>query len=388
MGYDISHHALDLRLLREQLVPALKGAPLSDAFLSGIVARSRVSGRANEWGLRVVNLDHKISHLQRQVAPSVKYRRERPAKGWFDRLRGKKDVFETDFQYTSGLPGFDSDLSVWGRPFFIAEPGVDAALDAYQAFLGLSGNDLSEVDALCLRQLQALESRRDRIAPEVSAEARAVLDDIYPLAAHLPELDEEDRGEVDPAATIARMNALLALQQRAWALRDTDEEIESEEDEEPISARDLAAQAPFWLVNMAAQALPGWMSRGHVWPTALLEKIGVSTKGIFRSPSVLFDELLGRVKGEGLMPDTIVENFSLGGYVRPEDVSRLRELLLANERALVFAWEDIENPTELDFERASADFRKIIETVTLAERGGHAFIEAAEVYSGFMGVMN
>lgn len=36
----------------------------------------------------------------------------------------------------------------------------------------------------------------------------------------------------------------------------------------------------------------------------------------------------------------------------------------------------------------SADYKKILEPVVLAERNGYGFIEAAEIYSGFMGVMN
>jgi hypothetical protein len=36
----------------------------------------------------------------------------------------------------------------------------------------------------------------------------------------------------------------------------------------------------------------------------------------------------------------------------------------------------------------SADFTKILEPVLWAEQKGYGFIEASEVYSGFMGVMN
>jgi hypothetical protein len=34
------------------------------------------------------------------------------------------------------------------------------------------------------------------------------------------------------------------------------------------------------------------------------------------------------------------------------------------------------------------DYQKILEPVVFAERNGYGFIEAAEIYSGFMGVMN
>ena len=41
-----------------------------------------------------------------------------------------------------------------------------------------------------------------------------------------------------------------------------------------------------------------------------------------------------------------------------------------------------------EFEDVSADNKKILEPVVLAERKGYGFIEAAEIYSGFMGVTN
>jgi hypothetical protein len=36
----------------------------------------------------------------------------------------------------------------------------------------------------------------------------------------------------------------------------------------------------------------------------------------------------------------------------------------------------------------AADYTKILEPALLARRNGYGFLEAAEVYSGFMGAMN
>jgi hypothetical protein len=42
----------------------------------------------------------------------------------------------------------------------------------------------------------------------------------------------------------------------------------------------------------------------------------------------------------------------------------------------------------VDPERVTTDYKKILESVVFAERKGYGFIEAAEIYSGFLGVLN
>jgi hypothetical protein len=42
----------------------------------------------------------------------------------------------------------------------------------------------------------------------------------------------------------------------------------------------------------------------------------------------------------------------------------------------------------VDPERVATDYKKTLESVVFAERKGCGFIEAAEIYSGFLGVLN
>jgi hypothetical protein len=216
-----------------------------------------------------------------------------------------------------------------------------------------------------------------------------MLDALYPLADHLPELKGDNRKDASFADTRRRLAAMIESYREAWTHRGTERLIESEVFEEPTSAADMARGAPYMLLNLAAQVLPGWMGRGYVWPTQLFEKIGVGVSHVFEKPTALFEPLVRAFPEiEEGFSTTIFQNYSLGGYVRPANVAVLKALLEKHRRELILAWIEPEQAADADLDELSADYRKILEPVTLAERQGHGFIEAAEIYSGFMGVMN
>lgn len=84
---------------------------------------------------------------------------------------------------------------------------------------------------------------------------------------------------------------------------------------------------------------------------------------------------------------TIPCNYSLGGYVPPEKIGAFVALLETHRTDLILAWSDSKDPAGID-DMLAADYTKILEPALLARRNGHGFLEAAEVYSGFMGAMN
>lgn len=391
MGYDISNHAVDVELIQQRLIPALGGRGSIDDILARAAGLSAISARANQWGLRVTRLSHAISDKQRELGFERTIAVPKKNAGWLDRVLGRSRTEEIRVpELTTGLPGFDPDLCVWGRPFFIVADSTDEALAELDRYMKCPPNDLARVDAIAGQMIAKLESKRREIGPDVRSEIVAVLDSFQPIAEHVPDLEEGDGGNVDIDATRRRLADHFAAIQKTWAARDTDQMIARGEDgDEPVPAAELAVTVPYALLNLAAHVLPGWMGRGYVWPTALFEKIGVDVSAIFETPTALFEPLVRDFPNvETGFHTTIPENYSLGGYVRPENIAALKALLLKHERELILAWTEPGTATALSLEELSADFRKILEPVTLAERHGYGFIEAAEVYSGILGVMN
>jgi hypothetical protein len=362
MGYDISNHAVDTRLMTERLIPAL----LRQASIGDLLDRASnlavVAAQANRWGLRVTQL--------------------------CDDLWAKQD--DAGIEETLRLPGFHSDLSVWGRPFFIVADTVDESLAAFASYMECSHEDLAAVDRIAASMLAKLDAQRSLLPRDKHAAAAAIVDTFYPLAHHLPEPKNQETPNL--ASTRAYLEAVLTTYQDGWAQRNTDRIIESKVLDEPAAAADLARSAPYTLLNLASQVLPGWMGRGYVWPTQLFEKIGVPVSHLFETPTALFEPLVRAFPAiEESFGTTIVYNYSLGGYVRPENVPALRALLQKHERELILAWMEPAQVAAMgpdEISEISADYQKILEPVVLAERNGYGFIEAAEIYSGFMGVMN
>jgi len=126
------------------------------------------------------------------------------------------------------------------------------------------------------------------------------------------------------------------------------------------------------------------MNRGSNHASHLFDMIGIRTSGLFETPEPLFAPLVkaeSRV-GEALRT-TIHDNFSLGGYVPPQKVAAFVEALEKHKHELSRAW----YPDEAaDF--ISSDFIKIIEPARYSLKNGYGYLEAAEVYSALLGVMN
>lgn len=398
MGYDISNHAIDVAFIRERLVPFVMGhGSLDDLtdYIDRATRLSLVAHRANAWGLRATQLDLAIHEAQRNAAvprpapPAPSPQPIRPT--LWQRLTGRRPAppptpasIDT-WVRTSGIPDFDSDLSVWGRPFFIVAGSSDEALHGFDAYMQAGEDD---VDAIAGRMLARLDAMRDRIDPRCDPEVVAVLDGFHPLEARLPELDASDAVLPDPASVRRHIERKLLLMRRFWAERRSDDPIEDELLDEPVAPSDYIESLPFDIINLASQSLPGWMGRGHVWPTLLFDKIGVEVRHLFETPEPLFRDLVREDKRlRGVFGTTIPCNYSLGGYVPPEKIEAFIALLERHRTDLILAWSDRKDPADID-DMLAADYTKILEPALLARRDGHGFLEAAEVYSGFMGAMN
>lgn len=399
MGYDISNHAIDVRFVQDRLVPAVKGQGHVDDFLDRAARMAVVAHRAKRWGLRVVDLSHQISDRQRALE-----RHERtappppPTSSWWRTIRraisashkATAEPAREPLRFTTGLPGFDSDLSVWGRPFFVTEDGSDAALSVVERYMACDAADAGSVDAIAREQIALLAARRSRVRDDVHADGLAVLEHFYPIDPHLEKPTEDEEPLPEMASVRSHAALRFDLLRSIWAARNDDSDtFEHQLLDAPAAASALVRELPYSLIGLAAQVLPGWMGRGYVWPTALFEKIGVGVGDLFETPAALFAPMLRDVPSLAQSFDvTIPQNYSLGGYVPPQRVAALEALLLKHRRDLILAWQDDKSASDADVEACSNDFTKIIEPVTWARHHGHGFIEGAEIYSGFLGALN
>lgn len=387
MGYDISNHPVDVQFLQQRLIPAVMGHGDFSDFLDRAAERAIVAHRANRWALRTLALNSAIFDRQLAVAPAMPA--AAPAGGSFwSRLRRQTAApAPARLKPATGLPGFDSDLSVWGRPFFVTAREPDEAIRVIERYMTCAGSDVAAIDAIAAAEFDRLEARRGDIRGNVAREAVAVLAQFYPLSAHLPAADAPS--PIHPASVRDRLRGQFDLLRTIWEKRQSDDLVQHALLDDPLSGRDLAVTLPQAVIGLAAQALPGWMGRGYVWPTELFAKIGVPVGHVFETPEPLFAAMTHEFPELRTgFSTTIRDNYSLGGYVRPQNVSTLKALLMKHRRELILAWSESKAVDEREVEAMSADFTKILEPVLWAEQKGYGFIEASEVYSGFMGVMN
>ena len=281
MGFDVSTHPIDVGLIQTRLLPYLRGDGTIDDLVADGVRLAKVRFRANAWGLGTVAA----------LTP--------PAGG--KKAKGKPP--------DPAATGFDPDLHVWGRPFFVTAPadGVSAAIDRYLSC------PADGVDAVARGQLDLLgPGLGDRVTPD----ADGFLPDDGPIAAGL-------RGELD------FLRACYPNLANGKPVTLPDGEASDPDDV-------FLFTMPLAVVTFAAQFAPGWMARGHVWPTAFLSDASLDADGLVESAAALFEPLLRVVGGydEAFEP-TIAQNYTVGGYVRPANVPAFRAYWAAHRDTLL-----------------------------------------------------
>jgi hypothetical protein len=320
VGYDVSFHPVDVELIRTRLIPFIRGEGDIDDLVQRAVRLAKVRFRANAWGL-----------------------------GALDCGKGEEKTA------AMAIPDhFDSHLHVWGRPFFITDESPEDVSSSIDLYLAASPR---EVDGIARSMLHKLKPGLEKhVQPSTGGK--------------LPSDNNLNRG------LRARMEFLRA----AYAALQRGETIEMN-DEEVDAADALAGNVPLLVLDFAANFQPGWMARGYVWPTHLLSEAGLESdvEDLFGAPAYFLEPLSKEVKGLNYLDlePTITSNYTVGGYVSPADVPKLRALLEDHRDRILEANEGCEN-----------DLRKIVEAVHDAQRRGMGFAEAAEIYSGIMGIMN
>ena len=319
MGFDTSFHAVDTTLVQSRLLPYLAGQG-SDHDLDDLIGRAvalrRVRFRAKAWALGA--------------------------------LQAAKEL---------GIEEFDTDLLVWGRPFFVVADGPERVVDGVARYLV---TPLDGVDALAREMAARLDPR---LAAAMEPDQSGKLPD-----------DEELADQIGWRMRLLRASG-AAVRSGDGTVRDGASE------HDPVQL--LRREVPFSVLEFAAALTPGWMSRGYTWPTALCVAAGVPAPG-FGEPSPLFAPLRAEFPGiDWFSEPTITENYMVGGYVAAADVPAARAGLTGQREALLApprgeGWE----------EYCLANLGKIDEAMALATHLEFAFCEATEIYSGFEGNLN
>jgi hypothetical protein len=336
MGFDVSYHPIDLKFVDEVVAPYIAGKKSLDLAITRACTRELCRYRAKAWALGVFD--------------AMMKRSQRPKK----KTKGKKSDAESSF---------DSNLHVWGRPFLIAADTPEEVSSAIDRYLAAKTN-----------------AQVDKIAKEMVTRIDGTLK-VTPNMENGPAKKKEL-----PSVVLRDLDVLpdvfAAARKGAKAMK-----LPSGDDADP--AEILASSAPLLVLCFASRFRPGWMDRGHVWPTHLMHEAKLPAEKFFEPPAqllgTLLDELPKATKKKvraGLYP-SIVQNYMVGGLVRAERVPALRKLLRDKRDKLLAKpkqeqWED----------ECKVSLQKLDEALADAERRGLAFVEATEVYSGPMGIVN
>ena len=329
MGYDCSYHPVDLKQFQEEILGAATGERPLKALTARAIELEKRRYRAKAWALAAIGVQHEEGAAKKKTKASE----------------------------TTAL---ESDLHVWGRPFFIG--ASDAEDVSKEIDRWLAAKDDAAVDALARETLKA-------VAPGLEKKLKP------DLGTGLPKGDELASAVLRDFDALPEMFAAVRAGKRSVTLPNG-------ETDDPRSV--LASSLLFVAVSLASHFRPGWMSRGYVWPSMMLDEAGLDPAKFFETPAAMLGPLAKEMPFlTQSLEATITENYTTGGYVPARKVGDLRALLAKSEKKLLAKakkedWED----------HARLSLRKIDEALCDAERRGFPFLEACEVYSGPMGFLN
>ncbi|MEM8982125.1 MAG: hypothetical protein AAGC71_03805 [Pseudomonadota bacterium] len=344
MGYDISYHPVDIQYLESTVFPYILGETDSDALFDRPTKIVQARFQANAWGLGLLGRYHEQNRRE------YEWNSQNAIKKAALKLAGKKPP-ERELE-------FESDIYVWGRPFFISDASaaeVAASIERY-----LNATDLAAVDALAQ---QAINDKWPQLAGA-----------IQPKFEQEPPTESDFRNEVSWKIVLMR-DAVAAL--RAGT------EVKTPDGESMDPAECIEAYLQHAAMEFAAITRPGWMTRGYVWPTYLCDLGGLPTT-VFESSQKPFSGFLEKLPEAKLRDDdAISENYMLGGYVPAAELPQLKQLFAEGRDEIIAA--ATKEGWEYD---CKVTLQKLDETIHYCEVNNLGLVEAAEIYSGPMGIMN
>lgn len=370
MGWDISYHPVDIQWIHERVLPYVQGDGTLDDLMDDVLRIAKVRRRANAWGLGVMKLQRRLDTAQREARDKMTKPR-----GFFQKLLGSRKP-EIDSSLAFGLPGFSTDRSVWGGPFFICESDpvrVSELVDQYMA----AGED--EVDEIAKGQLAIIDKQIDQASH--AGRIREVIGGSV-VEKTDPASDEEDPSDQQIIEAVRWKMDLFRDAYQAYQAGGKFRDSQGQEhNPKELFATDFALAT----LEFAAFFRPGWMARGYGWPTMLCEEASVEWTEWFQKPTPLFAPLLSGVPEiDQYLTHSIEENYSLGGYISADLVPGFVDHFEAS-LPKIRQQKLSENWTDEDLQPFVEGIRWALSD---AKRRGLGFVEATEVYSGPFGIMN
>jgi hypothetical protein len=338
VGFDVSAHPVDVDLIQKRLLPYVRGEGDITDLVETAVRLAQVRFRANAWGLGLLKLSRAESEAKRNETGA-----------------GKEPVAERKWLVPES---FVSHLHVWGRPFFITSP-TERVSEAVDRYLAATPGQVDSIAEGMLRELNP--ALPGNVTPSTEGK--------------LP----------GPEQLAKNVRHALDFYRAAYPKLKTGERVELPDGDDASPEELFLTSFALDVVTFAANLQPGWMSRGYVWFTAFIARARLDAGEYVESAASLFQPLLQEVDGyREAFEATITENYTVGGYVRPNNVPAFRQWMEQNAEKMIAAcvadgWDE---------DGARADLLKVMEPLRDAERREMGFLEATEVYSGLMGIMN
>ncbi|MGV9408962.1 hypothetical protein ACWDOP_03525 [Nocardia sp. NPDC003693] len=241
----------------------------------------------------------------------------------------------------------DPALYLWGRPFFVTADTPEAVAETVVRYTKCTPE---EVDDLARSQIAQLDPH--------------LLNHIEPdMTGNLPS---------DGRIAFGLVLKLDALREAAQTIRAGRSMIRDRSGNAISAADALNKCVQFHAVEFLAALLPGWITRGRVWPTEFDAPLSDNAP-VFGSLPTEFPGL------DWTSDRTINTNYEIGGYSPPGEVRGLREWLSDNASTLTI---------EADKWNDRFYVRKLDEALALTGLTGSAFVEATDIYIPSMGTIN
>ncbi len=332
-----SNHPVDISVIRDRIVPYIMGTGNIDDLLKQAASTALSRIEAMSWA----------------VAANDCILKQNP-----------------------GLPGFYTDLHIWGRPFFNVGLDTPDVMEIHSTYLKQAGQSVDELARTMLPKLDTILKK--------NANSIDLINSYESLENHLQHNQLNKTGGQAEIQDLleAPLNVLREVYQNLGKSRIM---VPVDGEEQAMNPQELIVQALFETIKFSSEIHPGWVGRGNYWPTRLFEQININVSHIFERPIKLFEPLLEEIPYlEAYLEETITENYSLGGYIPPEKMKFFIEALEKNKEKLIFCWVDDtvkKNLTDEAREKLSIPFLKIYEPAVYAQQNGLGFIEASNIYS-------
>ncbi len=340
-GY-VSFHPIDLTFFDEFIAPLVAGQKVNpDAFLQRAATQRKSSWTARRFALAV----EQLAALSRPPDAD-------PTASRWQRLRTnlEKIDYRPDELAIKAAQGFDPDLHLDGRPFFIAEGSAERVAGAVDAYT--SATSEPAVEKIVREQLSRLDARLAK--------------DVEPVEIAELSSDLSYRGDVLRLLTKIFDLARFAREGRAFA----------GDDAPPRPAAEaLPEELPWRALALHARANPFWLARDVDGLETICRAAGV------RAPDCLSPGW--RVYAEACdafpaLRDALGLELSrprdVGAFVAPGEIDQLLQFLAEHgARIIGAAARGGEGPM------ATALLRKIKECAVYAQRHGFGYLEASGI---------